>query len=76
MPTYVYGCKQHPDYRPEVVHAFAEEPLIVCPECGERMRRVPQAFRYYMNPGLLLLDKMRDKFVDYRKRRQAHGRSH
>jgi hypothetical protein len=70
MPKYVYGCHQHPECRPEIIHGMDEDPVIECPECHKPMHRVPQAFRWYNNPAALLLDKLSDRFADYRKEKR------
>ena len=73
MPTYVYGCNQNKDHPSvEIVHSVKEVIHTLCPQCGSPMHRIPQPFNYYMNPGLLLLDKMSDRFREYRTRRK-HG---
>src|SRR5690348_14364565 len=39
MPTYDYACTQC-DHAFEVVQAFTDDALTVCPECGGRLRKV------------------------------------
>ncbi len=70
MPTYVYGCKQHPESQCEVVHGFADNPLMPCPVCQKAMHRIPQAFRFYNNPANVLMDRMIDRFTEYRKEKK------
>lgn len=41
MPEYVYGCPA--GHRAVVAHPMLQDPLVPCAECGQRMRRVPQA---------------------------------
>jgi putative FmdB family regulatory protein len=39
MPTYDYACT-HCDHAFEIVQAFTDDALTVCPECGGRLRKV------------------------------------
>jgi putative FmdB family regulatory protein len=39
MPTYDYACTQC-DHAFEVVQAFTDDALTVCPQCGGRLRKV------------------------------------
>ncbi|KQX62842.1 FmdB family zinc ribbon protein [Angustibacter sp. Root456] len=39
MPTYDYACTQC-DHAFEVVQAFSDDALTVCPQCGGRLRKV------------------------------------
>jgi putative FmdB family regulatory protein len=39
VPTYAYACKDC-DHRFEVVQAFTDDSLTVCPECGGNLRKV------------------------------------
>ncbi len=39
MPTYEYACTAC-GHRLEAVQSFSDEPLTVCPECGEALRKV------------------------------------
>ncbi len=41
MPTYVYGCDAC-DHRFEIFQKFQDAPLIECPQCGARIRRIFQ----------------------------------
>jgi predicted nucleic acid-binding Zn ribbon protein len=49
MPTYIYRCDECvvrtrgncDDI--EQTHSIKENPLYVCPRCGDQLRRVPQA---------------------------------
>jgi hypothetical protein len=74
MPTYVYGCDSHPDQRKEVIHRISESPIVLCEIClnggvSSPMHRIPQAFRWYMNPALVLYDKLDEGFQDYKRRK-------
>ncbi len=75
MPTYVYACSTHTAHREEVIHSMQDSPVIPCPLCGEQMHRIPQVFRYYLNPKDVLCDMLDDKYVKYRaeKERQKHA---
>ena len=46
------------------------EPVVRCPECGELMHRVPQPFRFYMNPAEVLLDYTDKGFSNYLRKRE------
>jgi hypothetical protein len=50
MPQYLYACpnKKHP--RTIVTHTMQDDPVIKCTICKKVMRRVPQSFRFYLNP--------------------------
>lgn len=61
MPEYVYGCEDR-HQRTMIHHGFHEDPEITCMVCGKRMHRIPQPFRFYRDPNLVLLDYMDDKF--------------
>ena len=39
MPTYQYACTEC-DHRFDVVQAFSDPSLSVCPECGGKLRKV------------------------------------
>jgi putative FmdB family regulatory protein len=39
MPTYDYACT-HCDHAFEIVQAFTDDALTVCPQCGGRLRKV------------------------------------
>ena len=39
MPTYQYACTAC-DHRFEAVQAFSDPSLTVCPECGDKLRKV------------------------------------
>ena len=68
MARYVYGCSKNKGHeRTEVVHSMGEDPTILCDECGAEMRRVPQAFQWYMNPGMVLLDQMDQEFGEWKR---------
>lgn len=41
MPTYVYGCDAC-GHRFEKFQKFSDEPVRVCPECGNSVRRIFQ----------------------------------
>ena len=56
MPIYTYGDNQ--SHTKEVAHSIQDEPEIICPECGERMRRVPRATTIKFNgKGFAINDK-------------------
>ena len=76
MPEYVYGCrdKEHKE-RVTVAHARFEDPFVPCSECGQAMHRVPQKFRWYHNPGEVLLDHMDNKYRDWRVKQQQKKRA-
>lgn len=77
MPTYEYGCKG--GHRVQMVHGFGDNPDVRCSICKEPMHRIPQLFRWYKNPGMVLLDHMDDKYREYRgkvKRRKQWQRQH
>jgi DNA-directed RNA polymerase subunit RPC12/RpoP len=63
---YVYGCKNKEHPRVEAVHRMMENPDIRCPDCGERMHRIPQAVRHYTNPTEVLYDYLDDKYANWR----------
>jgi hypothetical protein len=72
MATYVYQCKK--GHVIEISHGMNEIVGLWCAECGERMHRKPQRFRFYNNPVDTLLRKYgEEKFNEY-KRRTANGR--
>lgn len=72
MPSYLYGCDNPKHDRWNVVHGMFENVRVICTQCGKPMHRIPQAFRFYFNPGQLLLEKLGDRFNEYRKE-QNHG---
>lgn len=39
MPTYEYACRDCGEHL-EVVQSFRDDPLVVCPACGGRLRKV------------------------------------
>lgn len=48
---YVYGCSADKSHaRVEIAHGMFERVIVFCSECGERMKRVPQAAKHYHNP--------------------------
>lgn len=73
MPTYVYGCGPNDHPRKTITHPVGAPDIdLVCEECGKPLHRIPQAFRWYMNPSDVLYDHMDD---EYRKwRTEQHGR--
>lgn len=42
MPTYAYACTAC-EHTFEVVQSFSDDSLTVCPECGDRLRKVYNA---------------------------------
>ena len=66
MPEYLYGCevKEHP--RVYTIHGVGEIVDMRCSVCGKKMHRIPQAFRWYKNPGMVLLDHLDDKYREWR----------
>ena len=62
---YVYGCKN--DHEKEVEHRMHEQPEIICDECGDVMRKIPQPFSFYMNPFETLTDRMTEEYSAYRR---------
>ena len=66
---YVYACEDARHPRSEIAHSIEEEPQIVCGVCGAEMHRVPQSFRWYRNPGQVLLEKLDDGYRNMRARR-------
>jgi len=73
MPTYVYGCEN--GHKKEVVHPLTDDPEMIC-YCGLPMRRIPQPFRFYMNPGEVLLDYVDEGYSRYKRdriKRKAHA---
>lgn len=50
MAQYVYACKNKEHPRVTVVHSMGANPTILCDVCKKPMHRVPQGFRFYMNP--------------------------
>ncbi len=74
MPTYVYGCEN--DHQIQRAHSIDEDPVVICSECGKLMHRVPQPFRFYMNPAEVLLDYVDEGFSRYKRdriKRKAHA---
>lgn len=69
MATYVYRCDQD-ETEIEVIHGMTENPAVTCPKCAGAMHRKPQVFRFYMNPQLLLLDKLGERFSEVRKEKK------
>lgn len=41
MPTYVYGCDAG-GHQFEILQKFSDEPVRVCPQCGNPVRRIIQ----------------------------------
>lgn len=68
MPNYVYGCKNK--HRKEVTHGYNDNPVVKCKDCGQVMKRVPQPFRFYMNPVDVLYDHMDNKYREWRTKRE------
>lgn len=66
---YVYTCSTHTAHREEVIHSMQASPVVPCPLCGEQMHRVPQAVRWYLNPGDVLLNQLDDGYRKYRARK-------
>jgi hypothetical protein len=75
MPTYVYGCKNHPAQRLEVIHSIQDVVNMPCPECQTPMHRIPQRVRFYHNPLNILYDKLDTQYRAYRARK-AKERAH
>jgi elongation factor P--beta-lysine ligase len=50
MPEYVYACKVKDHPKVTKVHRMLDNPVIRCPVCRKKMHRVPQKFRFYLNP--------------------------
>lgn len=69
MPTYVYACPDPSHSRKEVIHSIDTDPVVECETCKAAMRRVPQPFRWYMDPAGVLLDHMDDKYRQWRERK-------
>lgn len=72
MPVYIYGCpksNKHP--RKEVTHGMHDDPVIQCPACGAKMHRVPQSFRFYMNPLQVLIDWSDENWRQLKKRKMG-----
>lgn len=76
MPTYVYQCPAHPttEHRKEVVHSVNDQLAVLCDECQGVMHRIPQPFRWYMDPRAVLVDYMDGKYRDYRARKKKEKR--
>lgn len=54
MATYIYGCN-HPDHpRWELEHGMKVELIGECHLCGEKLHRIPQPFRHYLQPHKIL----------------------
>lgn len=70
--TYVYACdnKDHPRWI--VKHSMLSQPFVFCAMCNNQMHRVPQPFRFYQHPGILLMDKLDAQYRAYRARK-AHA---
>lgn len=67
MATYIYGCtKDKKHKRKTVQHNMNDNPRVLCDECGAEMRRIPQGFKFYMNPGDTLLNSLDDKYRAWR----------
>ena len=47
MPIYTYGdSNQHTQ---QIAHSIKDDPAVICPKCGEAMKRIPQATRVQFN---------------------------
>jgi len=68
MAQYVYGCKNRNHPRVNVAHPMMREVDVYCEVCGERMVKIPQPFRYYLDPQGVLLDRLD------REREAKHGK--
>ena len=72
MPMYVYGCnKDKTHQRVETAHGVNEIVEMWCPDCGAQMHRIPQAFSYYLNPAMVLYDKLDDQYRQWRAKRKG-----
>ena len=69
MPNYVYRCPA--GHTEEIRHGFHEDPEITCEQCGGEMKRVPQPFRFYINPTLVLLDRMNRAYTAKLREKEA-----
>jgi hypothetical protein len=56
MAVYEYGCPEKSHPRITVNHGMKENPEIRCPICKKNMFRIPQPFRFYLNPLEILRD--------------------
>jgi putative FmdB family regulatory protein len=65
MPLYVYRCPNAHEI--EVTHKITEDPEVICPECGDKMRRKPQTFRFSLGAQSILYDWMDENYRWYRK---------
>ena len=56
----------------EVTAPVGQPPELLCPACGQQMRRVPQPVRWYGDPNVALAEKFDDDWRAY-KQRKAKG---
>ena len=54
MATYIYGCSNQDHPRWKVDHRMNIELLGECHLCGEKLHRIPQPFRHYVQPYEIL----------------------
>jgi len=70
---YVYTCPTHKDLRIDKAHSMTEDPVYLCPFCGEQLHRVPQV------PAGIMHSPM-DTFFEWNdenyKRMRARKRGH
>ena len=71
MAEYIYGCKNKEHPRVMMVHGMTEIIDIKCETCGKKMHKIPQKFRWYMNPAGIVLDKMDDKYREWRGKQKS-----
>lgn len=70
MPTYVYTCKHHTEFRKEMIHSMSEDPTVSCSVCGGQMHRVPQApMAIAFNAGEILTEWMDENYRRWRTKR-------
>lgn len=69
MAEYVYLCPVCKLRRP-VEHSMLAEHVELC-SCGARMGRVPQAFRWYMDPVGVIYDELDAQYRKARARKRA-----
>lgn len=76
MPSYIYACKENKKHpRKEVTHGMKEDPVIICDECGSKMSRVPQSFRFYMSPFEILADWSDENWRRHKARKKRGSRT-